>query len=211
MATGDGQGRNVAAYQPVTLAAAEGLFKPRTALRSRSWANPTLPRGRLDNPLLLPKVLSFLTYRHWSAEVKGLRRISRAISGRITCLCSITASTSWWGWGPSSSPSPRSAARLADARPVVRFEAAAVDPDALVAVPVYRQHGRLDDRGAGPPAVADLRHHAHRRRRFAQVSAGNVLFTLVGFMGVYMVLGMLWLFLVYRELEHGPEGRRSPA
>ena len=29
-------------------------------------------------------------------------------------------------------------------------------------------------------------------------------------MGVYMVLGMLWLFLVYRELEHGPEGQEYP-
>jgi cytochrome bd ubiquinol oxidase subunit I len=37
------------------------------------------------------------------------------------------------------------------------------------------------------------------------VSAGNALFTLIGFMGVYMVLGILFLFLVYRELEHGPD------
>ena len=43
-----------------------------------------------------------------------------------------------------------------------------------------------------------------------QVSEGNVLFTLVGFMGIYMVLGMLWLFLIYRELEHGPEERERP-
>jgi len=37
------------------------------------------------------------------------------------------------------------------------------------------------------------------------VSAGNGLFTLVGFMGIYTVLGILWLFLMYREIEHGPE------
>ena len=43
-----------------------------------------------------------------------------------------------------------------------------------------------------------------------QVSAGNGLFTLMGFMGIYMVLGMLWLFLVYREIEHGPEGAGDP-
>ncbi|HEY7726852.1 MAG TPA: cytochrome ubiquinol oxidase subunit I, partial [Candidatus Eisenbacteria bacterium] len=36
------------------------------------------------------------------------------------------------------------------------------------------------------------------------VSAGNALFTLIGFMGLYMVLGMLFLFLVRREIEHGP-------
>jgi cytochrome d ubiquinol oxidase subunit I len=37
-----------------------------------------------------------------------------------------------------------------------------------------------------------------------QVSAGNGLFTLMGFMGMYMVLGLLFLFLVRREIEHGP-------
>jgi cytochrome d ubiquinol oxidase subunit I len=37
------------------------------------------------------------------------------------------------------------------------------------------------------------------------VSAGNGLFTLLGFMGMYMVLGILFLFLVAREVAHGPE------
>jgi cytochrome d ubiquinol oxidase subunit I len=37
------------------------------------------------------------------------------------------------------------------------------------------------------------------------VGAGNAWFTLIGFMGLYTVLGILWLFLVYREIEDGPE------
>jgi cytochrome d ubiquinol oxidase subunit I len=36
------------------------------------------------------------------------------------------------------------------------------------------------------------------------VSAGNGLFTLLGFMGMYTVLGILFLFLVRREIEIGP-------
>jgi len=36
------------------------------------------------------------------------------------------------------------------------------------------------------------------------VSTGNVLFTLLGFMGMYTVLGILFLFLVRREIERGP-------
>ena len=35
------------------------------------------------------------------------------------------------------------------------------------------------------------------------VSAGNGMFTLLGFMGMYTVLGILFLFLVRREIEHG--------
>jgi cytochrome d ubiquinol oxidase subunit I len=37
------------------------------------------------------------------------------------------------------------------------------------------------------------------------VSAGNALFTLIGFMGIYTVLAILFLFLVSREIEEGPE------
>jgi cytochrome d ubiquinol oxidase subunit I len=37
-----------------------------------------------------------------------------------------------------------------------------------------------------------------------KVGAGNTWFTLIGFMGMYTVLAMLWLFLIYREIEAGP-------
>jgi cytochrome d ubiquinol oxidase subunit I len=37
------------------------------------------------------------------------------------------------------------------------------------------------------------------------VSAGNGWFTLLGFMGMYTVLSILFLFLVQREIAHGPE------
>jgi cytochrome bd-type quinol oxidase subunit 1 len=30
------------------------------------------------------------------------------------------------------------------------------------------------------------------------------MFTLLGFMGMYMVLGILGLFLLWREIDHGP-------
>ena len=40
------------------------------------------------------------------------------------------------------------------------------------------------------------------------VGAGNVWFTLIGFMGMYGVLAILWLFLVWREIEIGPEPRQ---
>jgi cytochrome d ubiquinol oxidase subunit I len=38
----------------------------------------------------------------------------------------------------------------------------------------------------------------------SNVSAGNALFTLLGFMGMYTVLSMLYLFLMWREIDHGP-------
>ena len=43
------------------------------------------------------------------------------------------------------------------------------------------------------------------------VSAGNGMFTLLGFMGMYTVLGILFLFLVRREIEQGPEAETVSA
>jgi cytochrome d ubiquinol oxidase subunit I len=42
------------------------------------------------------------------------------------------------------------------------------------------------------------------------VSAGNGMFTLLGFMGLYTVLGILFLLLMWRELETGPGGEIEP-
>ena len=38
----------------------------------------------------------------------------------------------------------------------------------------------------------------------ATVNAGNGLFTLLGFMGLYALLAILFLFLMHREIAHGP-------
>jgi cytochrome d ubiquinol oxidase subunit I len=38
-----------------------------------------------------------------------------------------------------------------------------------------------------------------------QVAAGNVLFTLIGFAGMYALLSILWVFLMGREISLGPE------
>jgi cytochrome d ubiquinol oxidase subunit I len=40
------------------------------------------------------------------------------------------------------------------------------------------------------------------------VSAGNGLFTLIGFMGLYLLLGLLFTVLVYREIDRGPATKR---
>ncbi|GAC1507719.1 MAG: hypothetical protein NVS1B6_15300 [Steroidobacteraceae bacterium] len=41
------------------------------------------------------------------------------------------------------------------------------------------------------------------------VHAGNSMFTLLGFMGLYMVLGILFLFLVQRVVHSGPERKET--
>jgi cytochrome d ubiquinol oxidase subunit I len=43
------------------------------------------------------------------------------------------------------------------------------------------------------------------------VGAGNSLFTLLGFLGMYTVLSLLWIVLVYNHIEHGPTAPDSAA
>jgi cytochrome d ubiquinol oxidase subunit I len=43
------------------------------------------------------------------------------------------------------------------------------------------------------------------------VSASNGLFTLIGFMGLYTLLGLLFTVLVYREIDIGPDPTRDKA
>ena len=38
----------------------------------------------------------------------------------------------------------------------------------------------------------------------ATVSSGNTIFTLLGFMGIYLLLGVLFVLLAVREIGHGP-------
>ena len=78
LATGDGQGRNVALYQPITLAATEGLFITAQGAPLAILGQPDVDAPeRWIIPCCMPKVLSFLTYRHWAAEVKGLSEYPR--------------------------------------------------------------------------------------------------------------------------------------
>ncbi|MCL2450472.1 MAG: cytochrome ubiquinol oxidase subunit I, partial [Polyangiaceae bacterium] len=45
----------------------------------------------------------------------------------------------------------------------------------------------------------------------ANVSAGDVVFSALGFMGLYALLGMLFVLLVLREVGRGPESPPPPA
>jgi len=46
---------------------------------ARQIGQPDTDRMRLDNPLIIPGALSFLTYRRWSAQVKGLDAFPREL------------------------------------------------------------------------------------------------------------------------------------
>ena len=207
--TGDGQGKNVARHQPITLAATEGLFRSEQGAPIAILGQPDTNRGRLDNPLVLPKVLSIITYGHWAAEVKGLNEYPRemwpdnmpllfysfhimvGLGTIFIAVAGLCALALWRGalfrWRPLLW-----ALLLTTPFPYIANTAGWMTAE-LGRQPWLIYGLMRTDAGSSP-----------------HLSSGNVLFTLLGFMGMYTVLGILFLWLVYREIDHGPEPDRQP-
>jgi cytochrome bd ubiquinol oxidase subunit I len=201
--TGDGQGKNIALLQPPTLAAMEGLFRTENGAPLAILGQPDVERHRLDNPLTVPRALSFLTYQRWRAEVKGLDAFPPdrwpdnipllyysyhimvglgTIFVGIMALCSLSL---WRG-------------KLYGQRPLLwllmlmlPFPYIATTAG-WVTAEVGRQPWLIYGIMRTPAGVSP------------HVSVGNALFTLIGFMGIYTILAILFLFLVYREIDEGP-------
>jgi len=70
--SGDLEGSQVTTYQPTKLAAMEGLFQTERGAGIVILGQPDVPKGAIDNPIIVPNVLSVLTYRRWTAVVRGL-------------------------------------------------------------------------------------------------------------------------------------------
>jgi cytochrome d ubiquinol oxidase subunit I len=208
--TGDGQGRMVARNQPVTLAAMEALFTSQPGAPLVIIGQPDVPGRKIDNPLLVPKALSFLTYRRWQARVEGLDSFPEKfwpqnipllyfsyhiMVGLGTVFIAIMAVSVFLLWR----------GKLFDARWMLWILLLSL-PFPYIANTAGWMTAEL---GRQPWLVYGLMLTADGYSK--TVSAGNGMFTLLGFMGIYMVLGILFLFLVRREIEHGPAAEPATA
>ncbi len=73
--TGDSQGKLVADHQPVALAAMEGVFTSGPGAKLALIGQPDVRRGRLENPIEVPGLLSFLAYGSFGSTVLGLNDV----------------------------------------------------------------------------------------------------------------------------------------
>jgi cytochrome d ubiquinol oxidase subunit I len=202
--TGDGQGKNIAHHQPVTLAAMEGLFESREGAPIVIIGQPDMARRQLDNPIEVPRMLSFLTYRRWLAEVKGLNAFPEynwpdnipllyfsyhIMVGLGTIFIAVMAISVWKLWK----------GRLFTSRGWL-WVLMLMLPLPYISTTAGWMTAEL---GRQPWVIYGLMRTSEGASM--NVSGGNTLFTLLGFMGTYTVLSILFLFLVYREIDHGPE------
>jgi len=201
--TGDRQGKLITDYQPATLAAMEGLFETESGAAIVLVGQPDTNNMKLDNPIYIPKVLSILTYRHWEAQVKGLKEFPRdqwpdnipllyysyhIMVGLGTIFVAIMLASLLLLWRR----------RLFTARwmlwilmPSFPFPYIA-NTAGWITAEVGRQ----------PWLVYGLLRT--NQGYSANVSAGNGLFTLLGFMGMYTVLSILFIILIWRAVGNGP-------
>src|SRR5262245_50661475 len=70
--TGDRQAKIVARYQEPALAAMEGRFESGALAEITLIGQPNVQARRLDNPIKVPGMLSFLAYGTFHSEVRGL-------------------------------------------------------------------------------------------------------------------------------------------
>ncbi len=204
--TGDVQGKMVTEFQPVTLAAMEGLFESQQGAPLAILGQPDVPNRRLDNPLEIPQALSFLTYRKWNANVQGLESFPQnlwpdtipllyysyhVMVGLGTIFIAVLLAAAFLLWRKT----------IYNTRWMLWLLMLCV-PLPFIANTAGWMTAEL---GRQPWLIYGLMRTASGVS--PRVAAGNVWFTLIGFMGMYGLLAILWLFLVWREIEIGPEPR----
>ena len=194
----------VAEKQPVALAAMEGEFETEKAAGIVLIGQPDVENRRIDNPIVVPAALSYLIYQNWNAEVAGLEAFSEEdwpdnipllyysyhiMVGLGTIFIAITVIATFLLWRRKLFESRWMLWTLMLAIPFPFIANIAGWLTAELGRQPWLAYGLLrTSEGASP-----------------NVSSGNVLFTLLGFAGMYMVMGLLYILLMVREVAHGPE------
>jgi cytochrome d ubiquinol oxidase subunit I len=206
---GDQQAKMVAKYQPATLAAMEGRFHGGSHAELNFIGQPDVERQRIDNPIFMPSLLSILAFSSSTANVQGLNDFPKdtwptniallyysfhimAGLGTLFVLLMIIANFQRWRGRLEKTRWLLWVLMLAFPFPYIATTAGWLTAE------LGRQPWLIYNLLLTTQGVSSV------------LNGGDVLFTLIGFTGLYFVLGVLFLFMVGREIAHGPEGSYAP-
>jgi len=203
--TGDLVAKNVVKYQPAAFAGMEGIFHTEEGGSEIVLiGQPNMQEKKLDNKIAVPNILSFLTYQDWNAQIKGLDQFDEkdhptnipglyygyhimvGLGTIFIGLMMLAAfqlfrkklyTSKWILW-------------------VLMF----MLPFPYIANTTGWYTAEL---GRQPWLVYNLFRTADGAS--PTVSSGNTLFTLLGFIGLYLLLGMLFLILAGKIINKGPQ------
>jgi cytochrome d ubiquinol oxidase subunit I len=201
---GDAQAKMVGNYQPATLAAMEGRFQGGRLAELTAIGQPNVSEQRLENPIPLPGALSFLAYGTFKSYVKGLNEFPKdtwpdniellyySFHLMITLGVIFIGIMAWANWKRWRGSLESSTALL--------WILMLAFPFPYIATSLGWMTAEL---GRQPWLVYGL---FRTDKGYSQVvGAGDTIFTLIGFVGLYFVLGLLFLYLTAREIYHGPD------
>src|SRR3954449_10656858 len=209
--TGDRAAHDVAVYQPSTFAAMEGLFKTEKGAPLVILGNPDTEKRKLDSSLGMPHFLSFLTSRRWNETIEGLNDIPtrdwpdsvplvyyayHIMVGLGTILLVIALLACFFLWRGGVFTSPEMVWALMLAFPFTFI--------ANIAGWTVAESGRQ------PWVVWGLLRTKDAASPESSVPAGTAIFTLLGFAGLYMFVGILFLMLIARIVAKGPDAEGMP-
>ena len=201
--TGHGNAKQVFEHQPIKGAAFEGLFRTERGAGMLLVGQPNIESMTIDNPLMVPDALSFLVYEELYAEVKGLDAFPRetwpdnlpllyysyhVMVGLGTILMGVMGLAMLWLWRGWLFESKWLLWLLMLSAPFPYIATTAGWMTTELGRQPWLVYGLLrTSEGASP-----------------LVHSGNALFTLLGFLGIYLMLGLLFLFLLAETIRHGP-------
>jgi cytochrome d ubiquinol oxidase subunit I len=203
--TGDWNAKNVAEHQPASFAAMEGIFETEKAgAEIVLVGQPNMVEKKLDNKIAVPNILSFLTYQDWNKQVPGMDQFKEEelpsnipalyysyhiMVGLGTIFIGIMALALFFLWRK----------KLYTIKPLL-WTIMLLVPFPYIANLTGWYTAEL---GRQPYLVYGLLKTSEGIS--PTVSSGNTLFTLLGFVALYMLLGLLFLVLVGKTINQGPK------
>ncbi len=208
--TGDRQGKLVAEYQRPALAAMEGKFESSSRAELAIIGQPNVAEHRLENPIVVPYALSFLAYGSFGATVTGLDDVPvdqrpdniellyymyHVMAGLGTLLIAVMAASALLLWR----------GKLLSTRPMLWVLMCAF-PFPYIATTAGWMTAEL---GRQPWLVYGVSRTAGGTS--LNVGTGDVIFSTLGYMGLYLLLGLLFVLLVAKQIGAGPVSAPAPS
>ena len=203
--TGDLNAKNVAKYQPASFAAMEGIFETeKDGSEIVLIGQPNMVEKKLDNKIAVPNVLSFLTYQEWDKSVPGIETFKEEelpdnipalyysyhiMVGLGTIFIGIMSLAVFFLWRKKLFQTKSLLWGLLFLFPFPYLANITGWYVAELGRQPYLVYGLLKTSEGISPTV----------------SSGNTLFTLLGFIGLYLLLGLLFLLLVGKTIYKGPQ------
>lgn len=207
--TGDWVAKNVAKHQPVTFAAMEGIFKTEDGGSEIVLiGQPNMIEKKLDNKISVPNILSFLTYQDWHTQIKGLDEFDEKnyptnIPG-LYYAYHIMVGLGTIFIGLMGLATIQLFRKKLYTTKWILWSLMFMLPFPYIANTSGWYTAEL---GRQPWLVYNLLRTADGAS--PTVSVGNTLFTLLGFVGLYALLGLLFVMLVGKIIHKGPQHTKA--